>query len=280
MQMMCQWEALLGILPLWMRQDIDRLGNDSLQELRLYLGSPPLLKCKDRTLTLNKAVTADDLKLCINAASRYSPWAAATSASGYITCIGGHRVGICGEVILQNGMPTGVTAISSICIRVSRDIKGIACKLSGISGGVLMVGKPGSGKTTLLRDYIRIRSNENYICVVDERREIFPRAGESICFYTGPKTDVLSGVPKQAGIEMALRSMSPQVIAVDEITSSKDCRSIMQAGWCGVELVATAHASGREELMKRPLYKPLVNSGLFQWLVILREDKSFRLERM
>ena len=278
--MMCQWEALLGILPLWMRQDVDKLGKDSLQQLRLYLGSPPLLECKDRALKLSKAVTTDDLKLCINAASRYSPWAAATSASGYITCVGGHRVGICGEVILQNGIPTGVTAISSICIRVSRDIKAIAGKLSGISGGVLMVGKPGSGKTTLLRDYIRIRSNENYICVVDERREIFPRAGESICFDTGPRTDVLSGVSKQAGIEMALRSMSPQVIAVDEITSAKDCRSIMQAGWCGVELVATAHASGREELMKRPLYKPLVSSGLFQWLVILREDKTFRLERM
>ena len=278
--MMCQWEALLGILPLWIRQDVDRLGKDSLLELRLYLGSPPLLVCKDRTLTLNKPATADDLKLCINAASRYSPWAAATSASGYITCYGGHRVGICGEVILQNGVPTGLTAISSVCIRVSRDFKGIAGKLSGISGGVLMVGKPGSGKTTLLRDYIRMRSNENYICVVDERREIFPRAGESICFEAGPKTDVLSGVPKQVGIEMALRSMSPQVIAVDEITSVKDCRSIMQAGWCGVELLATAHASGREELMKRPLYKPLVSSGLFNWLVILREDKSFRLERM
>ena len=79
---------------------------------------------------------------------------------------------------------------------------------------------------------------------------------------------------------MALRSMSSQIIAVDEVTSATDCRGILQAGWCGVELAATAHASSKDELLKRPLYRPLVKTGLFQWLVILQQDKTYRLERM
>lgn len=278
--MMCQWDALLQILPMWIRQDVDRLGKDTLQELRLRLNMPPLLICKDRSIVLNKLVSGDDLKLCLNAASRYSPWASATSAQGYITCFGGHRLGICGEGIIQNGMPTGISSISSLCIRVSRDFTGIANKLKDISGGVLFVGKPGSGKTTLLRDYIRLRSDKQCICVVDERREVFPRVGETICFPQGNNTDVLSGIPKQIGIEMVLRSMGPQAIAVDEVTSAADCRGMLQAGWCGVEMLATAHAASKDELLKRPLYRPLVKSGLFQWLVVLQPDKSFHLERM
>ena len=278
--MMCQWDHLIGILPIWMRQDVDKYGRSSMQELRLRIGKQPMLICKERTYQLSRAISNDDLKLCINAASRYSPWASSTTASGYITCPGGHRVGICGEGIMQNGSCTGINSVSSVCIRVSRDFNGIADKLIGISGGVLIIGKPGCGKTTLLRDYVRLRSKEQCVCVVDERQEIFPRAGERICFETGCNTDVLSGVPKQQGIEMALRSMSPQIIAVDEVTSAMDCRGILQAGWCGVELAATAHASSKDELLKRPLYRPLVKTGLFQWLVILQPDKTYRLERM
>ncbi len=278
--MMCQWDSLVGILPIWMRQDVDKLGKTDMQELRLRVNKPPRLICKNRTLQLQRNVTTDDLKVCINAASRYSPWSSATSAKGYITCPGGHRVGICGEAIIANDTCTGMNNISSVCIRVSRDFKGIADKLTDISGGVLIIGRPGCGKTTLLRDFVRLKSKDQCVCVVDERQEIFPRAGDSICFETGQNTDVLSGVPKLQGIEMALRSMSPQIIAVDEITSAADCKGILQAGWCGVEITATAHASGRDELLKRQLYRPIVKSGLFHWLVILQPDKTYRLERM
>ena len=213
--MMCQWDSLIGILPLWMRQDVDKLGTSKMQELRLRLNKPPQLICKDGILQLQRKISADDLKVCLNAASRYSPWSSATSAKGYITCPGGHRVGICGEAILQNEICTGIHNISSLCIRVCRDFPGIADKLKDISGGVLIIGKPGAGKTTLLRDFVRMKSKTQNVCVVDERQEVFPRAGERLCFETGSNTDVLSGTPKLYGIELALRSMCPQIIAVD-----------------------------------------------------------------
>ena len=109
--MMCQWDHLIGILPIWMRQDVDKYGRSSMQELRLRIGKQPMLICKERTYQLSRAVSNDDLKLCINAACRYSPWASTTTASGYITCPGGHRVGICGEGIMQNGSCTGMPRV-------------------------------------------------------------------------------------------------------------------------------------------------------------------------
>lgn len=278
--MKCQWESLLCILPIWMRQEVDKLGKTDLQELRLRIDRLPLLVCKEREIRLNRVVTGDDLKLCINAASRYSPWASATAAKGYITCNGGHRIGICGEAILQNSVCTGFNHITSLCIRISRDITGLANELKNINGSILIIGRPGWGKTTLLRDLIRLKSKTQSVCVVDERQEIFPVANGRICFDPGINTDVLSGTDKLTGIEMALRSMSPQIIALDEISSIADCKGILRSGWCGVDLIATAHAAGRNELLKRPLYKPLVDTGLFQWLVILQQDKTYRLERM
>lgn len=278
--MICQWEPLIQILPIWMRQDVDRLGKKSMEELRLRLGFAPKLIFADRTCTLSRVVSQDDLKFCVNAVSRYSPWASATSAQGYITCIGGHRVGLCGETVMQGNVVSGISSFSSLCIRVSRDFPGIASALTDLKGNVLIIGRPGSGKTTLMRDYIRIRSQFEQVCVIDERRELFPKAGESMCYLTGDNTDVLIGTNKICGIEMVLRAMGPQVIAVDEITSAQDCRCMLKAGWCGVALLATAHASSKDELLKRPLYRPLVSSELFKWLVILQQDKSFRVERM
>jgi len=91
---------------------------------------------------------------------------------------------------------------------------------------------------------------------------------------------VLSGCGKAAGVEMLLRTMNPAVIAVDEITAASDCEALLHAGWCGVQLLATAHAGSRRELFTRPVYKPLIQSGLFQNLIIIQQDKSWTLERM
>ena len=85
---------------------------------------------------------------------------------------------------------------------------------------------------------------------------------------------------KAEGIEMAIRNMNPQVIAVDEITAAEDCNAMLQAGWCGVKLIATAHAGTREDLYKRPLYRPIIQSDLFNLLVIMQPDRSWTAERM
>jgi stage III sporulation protein AA len=277
MQMTCAWKELLAILPTWCRNDVDELGRDTLQELRLRLGLVPELIRSNGNIKLKRAVTAEDLSYIVNTASRYSPWAAATSAQGYITAPGGHRIGLCGQAVVQSGQPSTLRQISSLCIRVARDFPGISRRIAGIGGSILILGRPGSGKTTLLRDLVRHRSDtaRGSVCVVDERGELFPDG-----FGRGFRTDVLHGCPKEQGIDMVLRTMSPTTIAVDEITSECDCQALLKAGWCGVDLLATAHAASKADLYNRPVYRPLVTGHLFDTLVILQPDKSFKAEGM
>lgn len=272
--MRCAWSSLLGILPMWIRQEVDRLGRESLQELRLRTGSPPELILSGSIQRLHKEVSREDLHFCVNAASRYSPWAAATAAHGYITAPGGHRIGLCGEAVCKDGTVTAIREITSLNIRVARDFPGIG-KKADISGSVLILGAPGWGKTTLLRDIARNLARSQTVAVVDERGELFPEG-----FCRGRRMDVLTGCPKDAGIEMVLRAMGPECIVVDEITAASDMQALLRAMGCGVRLLATAHASGMKDLRSRPVYKPLLDYGIFQTILVLGPDKSFYTERM
>lgn len=280
--MRCQWQAFLNLLPVWMRQPVDRLGKENLQELRLRLHSPPELVMAAGSKWLEQIVTRDDLSFCVNTASKYSPWAAATTAQGYLTASGGHRIGLCGDAVMANGEMTGIRSVSSLCLRVARDFPGIAGQAAAVGGSILILGRPGSGKTTLLRDLIRQKSDtgQGSICVVDERGELFPHFQMQSCFPCGRRTDIITGCGKPQGIEAALRNMGPEIIAVDEITAQTDCQALMHAGWCGVDLLATAHAGSRRDLFSRPIYRSLAESRLFQTLLILQPDKSWKLERM
>ena len=280
--MRCAWQAFLNLVPIWMRGIVDKQGKDSLLELRLRLNAPPLLVTRTNQIWLDRLTSSEDLRFSINIASKYSPWAATTTAKGYITSPGGHRVGICGEAVVIDGRMVGIKNVSSLCIRIARDFPGIARDSLKYDGSVLVIGKPGSGKTTLLRDMIRQRSDKGrgVIAVVDEREEIFPRWNNEICFQTGRHTDVLSGCSKGQGIDAVLRNMSPDTIAVDEITAREDCNALIHAGWCGVRLLATAHAGCRQDLMSRPIYQPIVESGIFDTLIIMNDDKSWHSERM
>ena len=273
--MMCAWKELLSVLPPWMRDDVDRLGKQTAQQLWLRLGKPAFFVCQGRSISFGRALTADDLHFVVNAASRYSPWNASTMSHGYITAPGGHRIGICGEAVIKDGAVSGFRCVSSLHIRIARDFPGIAAKLAHLKGNLLILGKPGSGKTTLLRDLIRLRSQKENVAVVDERAELFP-----VGLDTGGSVDILTGCPKPWGIEMVLRTMGPDTVAVDEITAPADCDALLQAGWCGVGVLATAHGVDRRDLRSRRIYKPLVDSGLFEDLVILHPDKSYHTERM
>lgn len=280
--MRCAWEAFIRLLPPWLRENVDKLGSDTLQELRLRLNSPPELVTANGSITLQRCICADDLRFCINTASRYSPWTATTMEQCYLTAPGGHRIGICGNAVMDKGIMTGISTVTSLCLRVARDFPGIASKLQSHCGSVLIIGKPGSGKTTLLRDLIRQRSNhgEGSIAVVDEREEIFPSAQGQFCFSTGRRTDILSGCRKAQGIEAVLRCMGPEVIALDEITAREDCEALLHAGWCGVKLLATAHAGSMEDLLQRPVYRPILEKNLFDTLLVLHPDKSWHEERL
>ena len=276
--MKCAWQKLLSVLPQHMRGEVDKLGKDCLQELRLRLGDPVQLVTAKGLKNLSVRVMQSDISFVVNAASRYSPWAAETAASGYITAPGGHRIGLCGQCAVHSGAVTGIRDVTSLCIRVARECFGVAVGIP-ITGSVLILGPPGSGKTTLLRDLIRMIADggTGSVSVVDERGELFPRESE---FDRGKQTDVLTGCDKASGIDMVLRTMGPHYIAVDEITSQKDCQALIRAGWCGVKLMATAHATDLTDLQLRPVYRPLLQTGLFDTIIVLKPDKSWRLERV
>lgn len=280
--MNCAWDAYLNLLSPWICSYVDKHGKGQLEELRLRIGLPPELILKSCSLFMDRPVSKEDLTYTINAASRYSPWSAATSAYGYITAPGGHRIGMCGEANMRDGAITGIVHPYYLCLRVARDYIGIAKELVNLNGSLLIIGLPGSGKTTLLRDLIRQISfgKCRSISVVDERGELFPFTKEGSCFETGPRTDVLTGCSKSIGIEMVLRTMSPSIIALDEITAQRDCEALIYAGWCGVKLLATAHAGSKSDLLRRPVYKPLLEKAIFDYLVVLNPDKTWTYERM
>ena len=274
--MKCAWEQLISILPSRVGQALGNDGDEAFQELRLRVGRPPELICKGGRRWLVETVTQEDVNFVINAASRYSPWAAQTMAKGYLTAPGGHRIGVCGDAVVQDGEMKGIRRVTSLNIRVARDFPGAAEKYARYPGSILIIGPPGSGKTTLLRDLIRQIARQETVGVVDERGELFPQN----CFESGGSMDVLQGCPKPAGVELVLRTMGPDTIAVDEITAPGDCDALTAAGWCGVRLLATAHASSMEDLRNREIYKPLLKHRLFTHVLILKRDKSHREERM
>ena len=213
---------------------------------------------------------------------------------GYLTIEGGHRVGLCGTAVLREGEVHSLRGLSSANIRVARQVLGASAPVvDGLcSGGrlasTLILAPPGLGKTTLLRDLVRAVSEGEgctplRVSLADERGEVAAMYGGRPQLEVGRRTDVMEGCPKAQGLMLLLRAMNPQVLAVDEITAPEDGRALSEAAGCGVTLLATAHGEDRADLERRPLYRPLLEAGLFRFLVRIRragEGRAYTVEEL
>lgn len=179
--------------------------------------------------------------------------------NGYISMKNGNRAGICGS--FNDGV---FGSVSSINIRIARSVQGAAKSLYNMTErGLLIAGGPGSGKTTLLRDLIRHLSNAGKrVCVVDSRGEIAALSRGVPTLDVGINTDVIGGVAKEKGLEVAVRTMFPEIVAFDEIANKEELDRLFEGFFAGVTIIATAHIGSKAELLKRPLTARLLKEGI------------------
>ena len=265
------------------------------EEFRLRTGQPMTVLLPEGELPLGEsgaAITSADLEQMCDRITGYSRYAATeTLRQGYLTAEGGFRVGVCGTAVMNEGVNTNLRNISSMTVRLSSQRIGVAEKVfsQAYQGGnlvnTLILSPPGLGKTTLLRDLIRLLSDgqgdvaPHRVAVVDERGEIAVMQQGRPRMDVGCHTDVLDGCPKALAIPILLRACNPQVIAVDEITAAEDLRAMASAANCGVILLATIHAADQDELQRKPLFRQLLDAGVFtRCITISRQDGERRYE--
>lgn len=192
--------------------------------------------------------------------------------NGFIMMQYGHRAGVCG----RRGTDGSLHDISSLNIRIAREIKGCADPIAAsyTGGGLLLAGPPGSGKTTLLRDLVRHLSEgtggrPRRVAVIDSRGEISGSAMGKTYHDLGVNTDVLMISDKAVGIEIAVRTLFPDVVAFDEIGTAEELKSVSESFCAGVEVVTTAHIGEAGELMRRPVTHQLLTSGAVGTVAVL-----------
>ena len=294
---MDSYRQAVSVLPEHLRScalEVDRSNMVRTEEIRLRVGKSPSLVLPDgeQIIPGTKVVAPEDLKHLVELASRWSFHAVLEQMRrGYLTIEGGHRLGLCGTVVMEGEQIHALRDISAVNLRVARQLPGVARQTVGqlIRDGqlqnTLILGPPGSGKTTFLRDLIRcISAGEGVpplrVAVADERGELAAVWDGRPQMDLGERTDVLDGCPKVLAITLLLRGMGPQVVAVDEITAPEDILAMEQAVGCGVALLATAHGACAEDLRRRPLYRLMLEKGIFHRLVTIRVEKGQRKIRV
>jgi stage III sporulation protein AA len=303
-------DELLKIFSLKLRIILGKLqiNFDDLQEIRLRVNCPLLISYKNKEYFVSEEaslvgnpsqgvlITKNEIKETMEYISNYSLYAFEEEIrQGFITISGGHRIGITGKTIIQGNFIRGIKHISYINVRLAHQVKGCADlvmpylineKTKSIYH-TLIISPPKCGKTTLLRDIIRqISDGSPYlegmnIGVVDERSEI------AACYMGEPqnnlgiRTDILDCCPKAKGMMMLIRSMSPQVIAVDEIGSREDIEAINYVISCGCKLIATVHGSSIEDVKSKPILGDLLKNRIFERYIILSNiNKVGQLEEI
>lgn len=285
----------LALLPTKLRKCFlsAYLDKNKLQEIRLRTGRA-LILCydgKEYGLKENGRLGAAEEGICVTTEmvnetleqlTGYSLYAYDQEMKqGFLTVEGGHRVGIVGKVILSGEQIQCIRYVSGLNIRLSHQKKDCARKLlpyliqQDMLCHTLLISPPGGGKTTVLRDLIRLLADGTEeikgknVGVVDERSELAGSYHGKAQNDLGLRSDVLDGCPKAEGMTMLLRSMSPQIIAVDELGSERDRHAVRNVFYCGCRLLATAHGSSISDIRKNPLLGDMLGQRMFERYVLL-----------
>ncbi len=265
-----------------------------LEEIRIGVAKPIFLVSQGReTIPGEKEnpylTTREDVNKVLQIISKSSLYAFEEELRhGYITVPGGHRFGLTGKAVLEKGMVRRLTSISSLNVRVAREVKGCASPLfpylldkrQGKLHHTLIISGPKKGKTTLLRDAVRIISSgclnmtPKRVGVVDERSEIAGSYEGVPQLDVGLRTDVLDACPKAEGIMMMIRAMGPEVIVTDEIGREEDVYALHEALNAGVVVIASAHAGSFMELKRRRILARLLSEKIFERIIVLSDRKG------
>lgn len=296
-------DEIINSLSLNLREKIRNIKGENIEEIRLRINKPLIIngnqrdyfyneKNKNLDMNMNNAyvVTKEDIEQTFQIICKYSIHSFMDDIKkGFITLRGGHRVGIVGKAIVEEGKVENIKHISSLNIRISKEVKNCSDKVMNhiiksptTINNTIIISPPQCGKTTLLRDIVRNLSDGSdkfnfkgvKVALIDERNEI---AGSYLGIPqmdVGIRTDIIETCPKDMGIIMVLRSMSPNVIVTDEIGTEKDIKALYTALNGGVGLITTVHGDSIEDIRNRKELRNLLDEELFKKVILLSARKG------